>query len=508
MATKKPPAKLLPFERPRRFPADLDRLRTLLDDEEAELEETDIDEGLACAEAAIARAVPGGPEAKADLLTIRAHRTRAAGDLEAALAVGASAIAACPSCLQAYVLRAQILEKRGAHEAALAELDGFVERFPVDAKGYLERAKLHEGRADGERALANFRRAVQLDPTLFDVHLSMAQALAAKGDADGASRAYAKYAQQTLGDAESYNLRAFMFFVSGQDELALADYEASVALAPNDPETLAWRGLCRSKLGHLDAAIADFTRLVALTPLEARGYLRRAGAFRRAGRRAEALRDLDRAIALEPGNAQAYQQRSALHVGMGDTLAAKADLVRAFELAPEDPEIRASYGRMQAMSSKTDEARGAAMRLIESSVQLDPEKHETWSLLAYRLRDAGFYAEAIPHITRAIELDPDNADYFDERATLIRQCADPTHPAAFQRVVLAALADAERAIALSGDREDLELYRQRASLREESGDLAGSIADHTKMTEIAPWFIDAVMDRERLLKLRGGVPPP
>jgi len=71
---------------------------------------------------------------------------------------------------------------------------------------------------------------------------------------------------------------------------------------------------------------------------------------------------------------------------------------------------------------------------------------------------------------------------------------------------LAALADSERAIALSGECDDLELYRQRASLREEAGDLLGAIADQTKMIEIAPWFIDAPMDRARLRKLTGDVP--
>ncbi len=610
MASDKPPAKVLPFERPRRFPADLDRLRSRLDAEDAEFEESDLDEGLACAEAAIARGVPGGPEARADMLNIRAHRTLAAGDADGALAAWAAIIASYPTYLHAYVMRAQLLGKRGDHEAALAELDRFVELSPTDASGYLHRAQLYQAQGDGERALANFRRAAQLDRTSSEAHLGLATALAAKGDARGAARAFAHAAEEVLGDADSYNMRGFMHFVSGQDELALADYEASLALSPNQPDTLAWRGLCRLRLKRYDAAIADFTRLIAARPAEARGYWRRGEALVHSGKPAEALRDLDRAIALgddergaahfarglaqqalgdvpaallsydtalerdpanvsarlrrfqihnaaadwarcqidadamlartpdsppilltharlcvrngrrddalaaydrlivlEPGNADAYHERGALHVGKGDTLAARADLARAFELAPDNLDIRAEHGRDLAQSASTPEERAAARQLIASSAELDADNHEAWARAAYCFRAAGDFGEATRCISRALELDPDNVEYLDERATCLK-CGAPAHwidPAGHQAAVVAALADADRAIELS-DTEDLELYRQRAGLREESGDLAGALEDQTTMLEIAPDFIDAYMDRARLRKLTGDLP--
>src|SRR5690348_9403665 len=123
MANDEPSAKVLPFVRPRRFPADLDRLRGRLDDDEVAFEEADIDDGIACAEAAIEKGVPGGHEVLADLLHIRAHRILAAGDADAALARWAEIIARVPAYLPAYAARADLLGKRGEHEAALAELD-------------------------------------------------------------------------------------------------------------------------------------------------------------------------------------------------------------------------------------------------------------------------------------------------------------------------------------------------------------------------------------------------
>jgi tetratricopeptide (TPR) repeat protein len=607
MASDEPSAKVLPFARRWRFPADLDRLRRRLDDDDVAFEESDIDDGLACAEAAIAQGAAGGHEAKADLLNIRAHRLLAAGDTDAALAAWAAIVAAYPTYLPAYVMRVDLLGKRGDHEAALAELDRYLERAPTDAGGYLHRAKLYQARGDGERALANFRRAAQLDRTSTEAHLGMAQALAAKGDARGASRAYAKAAEEVLDDAESYDMRGLMHFVSGQEELALADYEASLALDPNQPDTLAWRGLCRMRLKRYDGAIADFTRLLAIRPSEARGYWRRGEALALAGKPAEAIQDLDRAIALggdergaahfargtaqealgaieaalgsydtaierdpsnvacrlrrfhvhsaqedwarcqidtdamlarapdnvslllaharlsvrnnrrddalaaydrlialDPANADAYYERSALHVGLGDTLAARADLARAFELAPDHPDIRASYGRDQAQAATTDEERSLALQIIASSAELDADNPEAWARAARCFREAGHSEKAIPYITRAVELDPDNAEHLDERATCL-ECGAPApsiDPAGHRASLVAALADVERAIELSDD-EDLERYRKRADLLEETGDLEGALADQTRILEMAPDFLDAYADRARLRKHMG-----
>src|SRR5262249_46506175 len=65
--------KILPFKKPRRFPAELDRLRAMLDDEEAVFTDADLDDGEACADAAIARDIAGAHQVKADLWLLRAR---------------------------------------------------------------------------------------------------------------------------------------------------------------------------------------------------------------------------------------------------------------------------------------------------------------------------------------------------------------------------------------------------------------------------------------------------
>jgi tetratricopeptide (TPR) repeat protein len=614
MTSEKPPAKVIPFARPRRFPEDIERLRAQLDDDEVAFADAELDDAFACAEAAIERGVPGGLEARADLLNIRAHRTLAAGDKDGALAAWGALIALTPTYLPAYVARAKHLGEAGDHATVVAELDRFVTLSPTDARGYLHRADAYQAMGDLDRALANYRRAAQLDPTCGAAHLGMARQLTAKGDARGAKRAFAKAAEEVFGDAESYDMRGLFHFVSGQDELAEADYDASLALSPNDADALGFRGLCRLRLKRYDDAIRDFTRLIAMRPEEARGFWRRGEALVFSGRPAEALPDLERAIALEgdptgaahcargmaqealgqaaaalasyataieraptnvayrsrrfqmnqaagdwercladvdallavtpddaelllsrarlcrrigrrddalaaydrliakePERADAYHERSDLQVGIGDTLAAMQDAARAFELAPDDLDIRAAHARFAAQLARTPEDRAAAFQLIESTAQLDADNPEAWARAADCYNGVSAHAECIRCYTRAIELDPDNAEYLHARARY-RQCAAPREaddPAGHKAACEAALADVERALALSCDppsEEDLGELLLRAELTEDLGDLQGALAQYTRILEAEPSNYDALTERARLRKLTGDMP--
>ncbi len=622
MASDDPPRNVLPFRRPQKasppaprdprfadflhslmemvWGADFGPLATVFDGG------FDLEAGLAWAEDAIAHGNPEGHAAKATLLNLRAYRTLVRGDADAALAEWDALIAAHPEDLDAHVMRARFHERRGDDAAAAADLDRAVQLAPTDVRGYLRRAVFYESKGDGPRSLANFRRAVQLDPESNAALVGLGRRLAAEGDAKGATRAYAKAAEQELGDAESYQMRGLMHFVSDQIELALADYDAAVALAPHEPDGLRWRGLCRLRLNRLDGAFADFTRVIAMQPTDPFGYWRRGEGLARAGRFAEALADLDhalelgpdengaahfargtaldglgdregairsfdvaiqrspanwmwrlrrfqshkeaenwaacqidadqlvlllpdnptiligharlcrtnnrredaragfeRVVALEPGNAEAYHELAQVQQGFGDTLAARVTMARAFELSPDNPEIMMDYARDQLSYERTGEPRDRAMKILHRAVELDHENPEAWARAACHLRCTGYHVEALPYLDQALVLDPDNVDYLDERATCRLGSHSRMDPDAYRGLAEAALVDIERALEVAEEDDLLELYRHRASLREELGDLEGAIADHTKLMEIDPDFMDAYVDRATLRKRTG-----
>ncbi len=276
----------------------------------------------------------------------------------------------------------------------------------------------------------------------------MAQALTAKGDSDGAARAYAKAAEEVLSDAESYDMRGFMYFVSGQEELALADYEASLALDPNNADTLAWRGICRMRLKRYDAAIADFTRLIGMRPLEARGYWRRGEALVLTGKHAEALRDLDRAIALgDDERGSAHLARGMAQQALGDLDAALSSYDTAIER--DSSNVSARLRRFQIYSEQEDWERCQ----IDADALLASAPDSPSMLLAHArlcVRNER-RKDAMAAYDRLIALDPKSADAYNERADLYSIKGDTG----------AARADRAKAYELAPDNADIRAAHGR-----------------------------------------------
>jgi tetratricopeptide (TPR) repeat protein len=88
---------------------------------------------------------------------------------------------------------------------------------------------------------------------------------------------------------------------------------------------------------HLfDLAIADYDEAIRLAPNRASAYLKRARAFLAKGDLDKVFADLSEAIRLEPGNPRAYEIRAEAHDFLGDADAAEADRRKVTELKGEE----------------------------------------------------------------------------------------------------------------------------------------------------------------------------
>jgi tetratricopeptide (TPR) repeat protein len=400
-------------------------------------------------------------------------------DLEAGLSWADEAIAkGAPGGHEARVdllnLRAYRTLARGDAAAALAQWDALATEHPTNVAVHVMRARAHERRGDNEAAIADLDRAIEIGPDeLGMAHFARGNAHQALGDLERALQSYDVAIERSPSNV-GFRLRRFQIHNEAEDWLACQiDADAVLALVPDSKEVL---------LTH--------ARLCA-----------------RNNRRSEALADYDLLIGLDPGNADAYHERAGLHIGRGDTAAARADVARAFELNPDDPEIRASYGRDLGQAARTDEERAAAIRMIQSSAELDPENPAAWADAGRCCQMIGRHEEAVAHFTRAIELAPDDVDYYAERAqSIVSTGSAVSHDPEGRRPHLErALADVDRAIHLF-DGEHFELYRRRATLREGLGDLRGALDDQRSIVALDPRFLEGYMDRARLRKLTGDMP--
>jgi tetratricopeptide (TPR) repeat protein len=86
---------------------------------------------------------------------------------------------------------------------------------------------------------------------------------------------------------------------------ALADYNQSIALAPDQPDPYLNRGAALEGLQQWDKAIADYNHVLELDPNDAAAYSNRGNAKSGAGNWQEALVDFQQATKLNPGFAMA-----------------------------------------------------------------------------------------------------------------------------------------------------------------------------------------------------------
>jgi tetratricopeptide (TPR) repeat protein len=135
--------------------------------------------------------------------------------------------------------------------------------------------------------------------------------------------------------------------VKGDLEGALVEFEAAIALIPDDPVYLIWVGVLRSELDEPGAESAfEDARLIYETPGEF--FLARAQVYRTVGDYEAALADVNQAIADQPESGWNYYERALIYQDLGDRNAAIDDLDTADELAQEaeDHELEA-FARYQ-----------------------------------------------------------------------------------------------------------------------------------------------------------------
>lgn len=95
--------------------------------------------------------------------------------------------------------------------------------------------------------------------------------------------------------------RAYCLAKLGRYKEAIADYDAVVALDPNNVHAYHNRGISYDKLGHFEAAIQDFNQVLQLEPNNSVAYFNRGSTYDSLGMHDAAIADFSRALELDPG---------------------------------------------------------------------------------------------------------------------------------------------------------------------------------------------------------------
>lgn len=159
--------------------------------------------------------------------------------------------------------------------------------------------------------------------------------------------------EKRVGDANDRALalsnRGNAYDDKGEYELAINDYNESLAVNPGNSDALNNRGTTRTALREYEAAIQDFDRALELRP-SSMALSNRCFAKAAAGHLESALPDCNQAIRLHPNRFATFGSRGLVYLKMGRPDKAISDYNKVLAKRPDDP--YALYGRAIAERAK------------------------------------------------------------------------------------------------------------------------------------------------------------
>ncbi len=260
--------------------------------------------------------------------------------------------------------KAQILEGQNQPARALAAYSQCIEAVPRYADCYYRRSLLYRKTGDARSADIDWQVAELLDPSgkqkfaaqpaqrprpPRDEAIKQAGALIEQGQvAEGIAALTAIIDEDPRNAADPLIMRSFAYVNQQQNDKAIADTSAAIALAPYAAAAYRIRGSALDSLKKYDAALADATRALTLDPRDAEACNLKAWVLFEMGRPAEGLPFIEKALTIAPANAFYLDTRAHILAELGRKPEAIVDYRTALVLAPDLKESREALDKLKA----------------------------------------------------------------------------------------------------------------------------------------------------------------
>jgi cellulose synthase operon protein C len=301
-------------------------------------------------------------------------------------------------------------------------LTGARQRFPKEMGVALTLAKVEEQLGNRKVADELYSTAIDLaDPSNPDAILAyaaMARFLASQGKTADA-QAKLDQARAKLPDTAALQ-RAFgdVAVAQGQYDEAVAHYQAALQKTPNDLGTRFRLGVTYRKMKKLDEAAKVLDEVAAIDKEYPNLALERGLLFEQAGETQKALEQFNGAYQKAPNDPDLMLHVGAAYVAIGEVDKALPLLLKVKDQRPNSPVAHHYIGRAYLRQGGLEAA--AAMRHLQRAVDLDPNQAEYHLYVAWAANESqpAQLGLARKHVDKALALDKLLADAYWQRGVV------------------------------------------------------------------------------------------
>jgi len=317
-------------------------------------------------------------------------------------------------------------------------------------------------------------------------------------------------------DAEALNDRGFAHDAKHEPDLAITDFDAAIKLRPDFAAAFGNRGRAFARKRQYERAIADYDHALALQPDFVRAWFDRGEAYADTNRQDRAIADFTEAVARNNQYAAAFNARGRAYLAKGQIDQAIDDYDRALAISPDFLAALDNRGQALARQRKWDDAIAQYGIALLSS----PDSGWTYNLRGMAYVAKGLHDRAIEDYDQAIRLRPDDAYAFNNRGLARARLGqlplaiadyseaiwlEPNYAYAFVCRGLAYAARAEWASAIDDYDHAIAAwpnypyaYALRGHAHAAAGDLDLAIADYDTALRQAPNYTDVITRRDAL----------
>jgi tetratricopeptide (TPR) repeat protein len=468
-----------------------------------------------------------------------------------------------PDIEQAFLNRSIAKAKIEDYKGAIEDCNKAIRKNIFYVEAFIQRGLLHKETEQFDAAIADFDQAIKIDEKNPLTHFYKAAASILVGDTANAITGFDKVIQlDPFNDLTFYN-RGLIKAEQGNFDDALSDFENVLKINPRNVYTWYNKGIVNLRTENFEAAKRDFTEAIRLFPDFAAAYMNRAQARQQLDDRKGANEDYELAIAIinavnegeDFGFINAYYSADSTY--LKNIIEFETDF-NAYN--PEDGRIQHQrvlielqpnfmiqfyaaskvaanekktgyfypplsdfkYNSDQfalGISSQEVQLSGSEARIISDKVDsimyFNPFDAENYFVKGIFNWNRMNYGEAITAFDRAIELIPDYAEAYFNRANVLFELIEHqyTLEQTTQPIVLTqdgavkseeasdqelpdfgpVLEDYDRVIAI--DPKMSFAWYNRANIKNRMRDFEGAIQDYTVATSLNPDFAEAFYNR-------------